>query len=102
MLTVGCGSDSLPTAAGIQACVEKRIPPGAVDRVFTSTEARVASVNYFHRGGETDLSVFPTVDEAVAAEKAEARLGDAHDRRIRNVLYSGGGPVAAAIAACVR
>lgn len=59
-------------------------------------------MNYFHHGGETDLSVFPTVDDAVAAEKAEARLGDAHDRRIRNVLYSGGGPVEAAIVACVR
>jgi hypothetical protein len=102
MLAAGCGSGSLPTAKGIKACVEKRLPPGSVDRVFTNTEAGVTSVNYFHRGSETDMSVFPSAAAAMAAEKAEARLGDAHDRRIRNVLYSGGGAVEAAIMACVR
>ena len=96
----GCGS-SLHSAAGIRACVAKRLPPGAVDRVFANTEEGVTSVNYFHNGSETDLSIFKSVKDAVAAEAAEARLGDAHDRRLKNVLYSGGGVIEAAIVACV-
>ena len=70
--------------------------------VVTSTEQGVTSINYYHRGGETDVSVFASADDAIAAEKAEARLGDAHDRRVENVLYSGGGPVEAAVVRCTK
>ncbi len=62
----------------------------------------MTSINYYHRGAETDVSVFASADDAMAAEKAEARLGDAHDRRIANVLYSGGGAVEAAVVRCAK
>jgi TRAP-type mannitol/chloroaromatic compound transport system substrate-binding protein len=101
VVATGCGSGT-KSAADIQECVKKRLPAGAVDRIFANTEEGVTSVNYFHKGGETDMSVFASVDDAVAAERAEARLGDAHDRRLKNVLYSGGGPVEAAIVECVK
>jgi hypothetical protein len=97
----GCGSGT-KSAASIQACVKSHVPGRAIDRVFTNTEEGVTSVNYFHKGSETDLSVFPSTAAAIAAEKAEARLGDAHDRRVKNVLYSGGGVIEAAIVACVK
>jgi hypothetical protein len=62
----------------------------------------VASVTFVHKSGEADvLSVFKTVDDAVQAATAEARIGDAHDKRIRNVLYSGGRVFQAAIVDCV-
>ena len=96
----GCGS-SLRSAADIQSCVKKRLPAGAVDRIFASTEQGVTSVNYFHNGTETDMSIFPNVKAAIDAEKAEARLGDAHDRRRKQVLSSGGGVIEQAIVACV-
>src|SRR5262249_19644007 len=101
VVAAGCGSGP-KSAADIQECVKKRIPGGAGDRGFVNTEGGVTSVHYFHEGGETDMSVFPSVNDAVAAEQAEARLGDAHDRRLKNVLYSGGGPVEAAIVECVK
>jgi hypothetical protein len=101
VVAAGCGSGP-KSAADIQECVKKRVPVGGVDRIFANTEEGVTSVNYFHKGGETDMSVFASVDDAVAAERAEARLGDAHDRRLKNVLYSGGGPVEAAIVQCVK
>jgi hypothetical protein len=102
VVAAGCGSGGPKSADDIQECVKKRLPAGAVDRVFVNTEEGVTSVNYFRNGSETDMSVFPSVDDAVAAEQAEARLGDAHDRRLKNVLYSGGGPVEAAIVQCVK
>jgi hypothetical protein len=100
LVVAACGGGTM-SAASIQKCVREHVPPGAIDRVFTNTEAGVTSVNYFHDGAETDLSVFPSAADAEAAEKAEARLGDAHDRRLRNVLYSGGGVIEQAIVDCV-
>jgi hypothetical protein len=61
----------------------------------------VTTITYSHRGGETIVSVFASEDDAKEAELAEARLGDAHDRRVANVLYSGGGAAEAAVAACL-
>ena len=98
----GCGGKSERSAADLRACVDKHLPAGAVDRVFATTEEGVTSINYFHRGAETDLTIFKSAADAEAAEKAEARLGDAHDRRVANVLYSGGGAVERAIVGCLR
>ena len=81
VVAAGCGSGP-KSAADVQECVKKRLPAGAVDRIFTNTGEGVTSVNYFHKGGETDMSIFPSVDDAVSAERAEARLGDAHDKMI--------------------
>ena len=101
-LVVGCGGTSARSATDLRACVDKQLPKGAVDRIFANTEEGVTSINYFHRGGETDLTIFQTAADTEAAEKAEARLGDAHDRRVANVLYSGGGVVERAIVSCLR
>ena len=98
----GCGDHQARTAAEVRACVKKHLPPGAVDRVFASTEEGVTTINYFHRGSETDLTIFKSATDAEQAEKAEARLGDAHDRRVANVLYSGGGATERAIVGCLR
>jgi hypothetical protein len=81
--------------------VDKHLPPGAVDRLSVSTEESVTPINYFHNGTETDMSVFPSIRDAMEAESAEARLGDAHDRRIKHVLYSGGGVIESAIVNCI-
>jgi hypothetical protein len=102
VVLAGCGHDGVVSAADLHSCVAKRLPAGAVDRVVTGTEEGVTSTNYYRRGNETAVSVFPSVDDAVKAEAAEARLGDAHDRRIGNVLYSGGGAVEDAVVACAR
>jgi len=99
---VSCGGAGSVSADDLKACVRKQLPAGAVDRVVVTSEQGVTSINYYRRGGETDVSVFASADDAIAAEKAEARLGDAHDRRIRNVLYSGGGAVEAAVIRCAR
>jgi len=99
-LATGCGGGT-KSAAAIEKCVREHVPAGTIDRVFTNTEEGVTSVNYFHGDAETDLSVFPSASDAEAAEKAEARLGDAHDRRLKNVLYSGGGVIEQAIVDCV-
>ena len=101
VLLAGCGGEKTLPAADVRACVKEHLPPGAVDRVFANTEDGVTSINYFHRGAETDLTIFESAADAQAAEKAEARLGDAHDRRVANVLYSGGGAVERAIVDCV-
>jgi hypothetical protein len=101
VLLAGCGGEKTLSAADVRACVKEHLPPGAVDRVFANTEDGVTSINYFHHGAETDLTIFKSAADAQAAEKAEARLGDAHDRRVANVLYSGGGAVERAIVACV-
>jgi len=76
----------------LRTCVGKHLPAGrGRSHLFASTEDGVTSINYFfRRGSETDLTIFKSAADAEAAEKAEARLGDAHDRRVENVLYSGG------------
>jgi hypothetical protein len=81
--------------------VKKEAPRGAYDRAVVSTAQGVTTVDYVHSGGETVMTVFPTAKEAQAALEAEARIGDAHDKRIDNVLYSGGGAVEAAIVRCL-
>ncbi len=98
----GCGSGGAQSAASIRSCIEDRLPAGSFDRVFASTEEGVTSLNYFHNGSETDVTIFKSASDAVDAEAAEARLGDAHDRRIKNVLYSGGGAIEAAVVQCVK
>jgi hypothetical protein len=99
---VSCGTAGVVSGDDLRSCVREQLPVGAVDRVLVSVEQDVTSLNYFHHGSETDVSVFATAADAVAAEKAEARLGDAHDRRVNNVLYSGGGAIEAAVVRCAR
>jgi TRAP-type mannitol/chloroaromatic compound transport system substrate-binding protein len=101
LAAAGCGS-SKTAAESLRSCVRDRLPAGAVDRVASSTVEGVTTITYFHRGSETTVSSFASDDDAKQAELAEARLGDAHDRRVGNVLYSGGGAAAVAIAACLR
>jgi hypothetical protein len=73
-----------------------------VSRTFVHTEAGVTTLNYYTaNGGETDVNVFASAGDAKAAEEQEARLGDAHDRRKGNVLYSGGGAAERAVVACL-
>ena len=98
----GCGGDGSRSADSLRNCVSDRLPPGAVDRVASSTVEGVTTITYVHRGSETSVSIFASEADAKQAELAEARLGDAHDRRVGNVLYSGGGAAEAAIAACLR
>ena len=69
---------------------------------MASTEEGVTTLDYVHRGSETIVTIFASAADAEAAEKAEARLGDAHDRRLGNALYSGGGAAETAIVACLR
>jgi hypothetical protein len=97
----GCGGNGLRSAASLRACIDGRLAPGAVDRVTESTVEGVTTITYVQRGGETLVSVFPSTAAAKDALAAEARLGDAHDERLRNVLYGGGGPPAAAVEACL-
>jgi hypothetical protein len=101
-LAAGCGGTGPRSAASLRDCVHDRLPRGAVDRITSSTVEGVTTITYVHRGSETTVSVFASQDDAKQAELAEARLGDAHDRRVGNVLYSGGGAAEAAIAACLR
>jgi hypothetical protein len=61
----------------------------------------VTTIVYDHRGSETTVSVFGSEDDAKQAELAEARLGDAHDHRLGNVLYGGGGAAEEAVIACL-
>ena len=98
----GCGGDGPRSADSLRACVRDRLPPGAVDRVTSSTVEGVTTITYVRRGSETSVSVFASDADAKEAELAEARLGDAHDRRVGNVLYSGGGAAEEAIVACLR
>jgi hypothetical protein len=100
-LPAGCGSSGSRTADSLRSCVSDRLPAGAVDRVAASTVEGVTTITYVRRGGETTVSVFASEDDAKQAELAEARLGDAHDRRVGNVLYSGGGAPEEAVAACL-
>ncbi len=96
-----CGGQGPRSAESLRTCVRDRLPPGAVDRVAASTVEGVTTITYYHRGSETTVSVFSSDDDAKQAELAEARLGDAHDRRVGNVLYSGGGAAEEAVAACL-
>ena len=97
----GCGDGGPRSAESLRACVRDRLPAGSVDRVAASTVEGVTTITYYHRGSETTVSVFASDDDAKQAELAEARLGDAHDRRVGNVLYSGGGAAEEAVAACL-
>ncbi len=103
MLATACGGGAHSTsAATLRSCVEAKLAPGTVIRLFTHTEDGVATTNYYYRdGSETDVNVFPSVQAAKDAEAQEARLGDAHDRRTGNVLHSGGGPADRAVSACL-
>lgn len=101
LAVAGCGGPGGRSTAAIRHCIEARVPRGAYDNLIASTEEGVVSLNYYRSGGdETTISIFPSEADAISAEKAEARLGDAHDRRLRNVLYSGGGPIERAVRAC--
>lgn len=100
-LLSSCGGSGARSAASLRDCVRDHLAPGAVDRVAESTVEGVTTITYYHRGGETTVSVFASEDDAKEAELAEARLGDAHDRRVANVLYSGGGAAEEAVAACL-
>jgi hypothetical protein len=102
VVAAACGGSKAKSADAVQQCVKKHVPAGMIDRAFASTEEGVTSVNYTVNGNEITMSVFESPADAMAAEKAEARLGDAHDRRLKNVLYSGGGAIEAAIVACVK
>jgi hypothetical protein len=70
--------------------------------VLVTTEQGVTTLNYVRRGSETMVTIFKSAAAARAAEEAEARLGDAHDRRKGNALYSGGGAAERAIVDCLR
>jgi hypothetical protein len=98
----GCGDEDTRSAKSLRACVEDRITLGTVDHVLESTVDGVTTITYLQRAGETLVSVFPSVGAAKEAMDAEARIGDAHDQREQNVLYGGGGSVAAAVEACLR
>ena len=99
LAATACGGSGTISAGSLRACVAKSVPGAAVR---SSTEQGVTTLTWRNvDGGETIASVFASGSDAEDAEKAEARLGDAHDRRLRNVLYSGGGAVEDAIVECV-
>jgi uncharacterized protein YggE len=99
LVLAACGAAKSYSAADVRAC----IPHGAYTRMLVTREEGVTSINYYYAdGSEADISVFRSAHDAEDAEKQEARLGDAHDRRRANVLYSGGGPVQAALEKCLR
>jgi len=102
LTAAGCGSESMRSAQSLRSCVAGHLAPGAVDRVLETTVEGVTTITYLQRGGETIVSVFPSVGAAKDAMDAEARIGDAHDQRVQNVLYGGGGGVSAAVEACLR
>lgn len=98
LVLTACAGSKTYSAHEVRGCV----PRTAYARLFASEEEGVTSLNYSYSNGvETDVSVFPSTHDAEEAEKQEARLGDAHDRRRANVLYSGGGPVQAALEKCL-
>ena len=96
-----CGGGAR-SADDLRSCVAKRLPAGAIDRTTVSTVEGVTTIDYVHDGAETVVTVFPSVEEAQHGLDEEARMGDAHDTRTRNVLHSGGGAVEDAVVACVR
>jgi hypothetical protein len=101
VLASACGGESTRSSADLRACVAKRLPPGAVDRTVVSTVEGVTTIDYVHAGAETVVTVFPSVKDAEHGLEEEARIGDAHDERRKNVLYSGGGAIEAAVVACL-
>jgi hypothetical protein len=102
LAAAGCGGGDRQSPESLRACVADRLDPGAVGRVLEATVDGVTTITYLQRGGETLVSVFPSEDAAKDAMAAEARIGDAHDQRVRNVLFGGGGSAAAAVEACLR
>jgi hypothetical protein len=102
VVAAACGGSDTRSAADLRSCVAKRLPPGAVDRTIVSTVEGVTTIDYVHRGAETVVTVFASVKDAQHGLEEEARLGDAHDRRTRNVLHGGGGVVEDAVVACLR
>ena len=102
LTAAGCGGESTRSAKSLRSCVAGHLAPGAVDRVLETTVDGVTTITYLQRGGETIVSVFPSVAAAKEAMDAEARIGDAHDQRVKNVLYGGGRSAAAAVAQCLR
>jgi len=98
----GCGGSGTRSAAAIRSCVAKRLPAAALGRTTVSTVEGVTTLDYMHDGDETVVTVFPTVKDAQHGLDEEARIGDAHDMRTRNVLHGGGGAIEAAVVACVR
>ena len=100
LAAAACGGENVRSAKSLRSCVAGRLAPG--DRVLESTVDGVTTITYLQRGGETIVSVFPSVGAAKEAMDAEARIGDAHDQRVQNVLYGGGGSAAAAVEACLR
>ena len=102
VLLAACGGKGTVSADGLRACVSKHLPHGAVDRTGVSTVEGVTTLDYVHNGAETVVTVFPSAKDAEHGLEEEARIGDAHDERVRNVLYSGGGVVQEAVVACLR
>jgi hypothetical protein len=101
-LLPGCGGSDTVSAEKLRSCIAKHVAPGQVARTFVHTEDGVTTLNYYTaNGGEIDVNVFPSAKAAKDAEEQEARLGDAHDRRKANVLYSGGGAVERAVVTCL-
>lgn len=81
--------------------MKKQLPVGSAVRTDSSTVEGVTTARFFDRGGsEIELTIFKTVNGAKQAEAAEARIGDAHDRRVGNMLYTGGDDVARAVSSC--
>ena len=91
----GCGGESTVDAQDFGGCVRETQHP------TVHTEEGVTTFIFTANGAETTASVFPSVADAKDALEAEARIGDAHDQRRRNVLYGGGGQAEAAIVACL-
>ena len=102
VFVAACGGSGARSAGSLRSCVAERVPPGAVDRTSVSTAEGVTSFDYMHAGDEVVVSVFPSVKDAEHALEEEARIGDAHDTRTRNVLHSGGGVVEKAVVDCLR
>ena len=71
----GCGGAGSRSADSLRNCVGDHLPPGAVDRVASSTVEGVTTITYVHRGSETSVSIFASEADAKHAELAEARLG---------------------------
>lgn len=92
----GCGEEGTTDAESLRSCVG-----GRADRVDVSTEEDVTTLVFVSGRSETAASVFPSAQAAESALDAEARIGDAHDKRVRNVLFSGGGATQAAVAECL-
>ena len=96
-----CGGQGPRSAVAAHLRGATACRPGRSTASHASTVEGVTTITYYHRGSETTVSVFSSDDDAKQAELAEALLGDAHDRRVGNVLYSGGGAAEEAVTACL-